>query len=107
MRLIYNNIIPFKGFKAINICGLVFVRKGCIMDEVSLNHEAIHSAQIFEWMILPFYALYFIEWIYHFIRTQDSKMAYHAISFEKEAYSNQADLEYLKKRKHFSNYKDS
>jgi hypothetical protein len=28
MKVIYNNIIPFKGYKAINLLGLVFVRKG-------------------------------------------------------------------------------
>ena len=28
MKVIYNNLIPFKGYKAINIFGLVFVRKG-------------------------------------------------------------------------------
>lgn len=28
MKVIYNNIIPFKGYKAINLFGLVFVRKG-------------------------------------------------------------------------------
>lgn len=30
MKVIYNNLIPFKGYKAINIFGLVFVRKGAL-----------------------------------------------------------------------------
>jgi hypothetical protein len=44
MKLIYNNIIPFKGFKAINLFGLCFVRKGMKMFEKDINHESIHTA---------------------------------------------------------------
>ena len=32
MKVIYNNLIPFKGYKAINIFGLVFVRKWYVVD---------------------------------------------------------------------------
>ena len=34
MRIIYNNIIPFKGFGAMNILGLVFSRKPA--EEITL-----------------------------------------------------------------------
>lgn len=37
MKVIYNNIIPFKGYKAINLFGLVFVRKGAKFTEVDYN----------------------------------------------------------------------
>ena len=30
MIKIRNNIIPFKGYKAINICGILFIRKEVI-----------------------------------------------------------------------------
>ena len=43
MKLIYNNIIPFKGFKAMNLFGLCFVRKGMKMSEKDINHKSIHS----------------------------------------------------------------
>ena len=39
MKIIYNNIIPFKGFKAINLFGIIFVRKGCKMNNIDINHE--------------------------------------------------------------------
>lgn len=39
MKVIYNNLIPFKGYKAINIFGLVFVRKGAKFTEVDYNHN--------------------------------------------------------------------
>lgn len=37
MKVIYNNIIPFKGYKAINLFGLVFVRKGAKFTEVDIS----------------------------------------------------------------------
>lgn len=43
MKVIYNNIIPFPDFKAINLFGVLFVRKGCTMSESDINHEMIFS----------------------------------------------------------------
>lgn len=43
MKIIYNNIIPFKGFKAINLFGILFVRKNKSLSNKDINHEAIHS----------------------------------------------------------------
>jgi len=42
--VIYNKIIPFKGYKAINLFEFIFVRKGSTFTEKDLNHEKIHSA---------------------------------------------------------------
>lgn len=55
MKVIYNNIIPFKGYKAINLLGLVFVRKGAKFTEVDYNHEHIHSKQMAEMLWIFFY----------------------------------------------------
>lgn len=44
MKIIYNNVIPFKGFKAINLFGIVFVKNECKMNNIDINHEKIHSA---------------------------------------------------------------
>lgn len=41
MKVIYNKIIPFKGYKCINLFGVLFVRKGCTMRESDYNHEAL------------------------------------------------------------------
>lgn len=105
MKIIYNNIIPFKGFKAINLFGILFVRKGCIMKDIDINHEAIHTAQMKELLYIPFYIIYFIEWIIKLIQIGNFYFAYRCISFEVEAYSNQNDLQYLKKRKHYNQWK--
>lgn len=102
MKLIYNNIIPFKGFKAINLFGLCFVRNGMKMSDRDINHEKIHTSQMKELLYLPFYLLYFGEWV---VRLFMKGNAYRNISFEKEAYTNENDLTYLTRRKHYGMWK--
>lgn len=97
MRIVRNNIIPFPGFKAINLFGILFVRKNYNIDRITLNHEKIHTAQIKEMLYVFFYLWYAIEW---FIRLPFGN-AYRNISFEREAYANQDDLNYLENRKRF------
>lgn len=64
MKVIYNKIIPFKGYKCINLFGVLFVRKGCTMRESDYNHEAIHTKQMKELLYVSFYILYLLEWLY-------------------------------------------
>lgn len=100
MKIIYNNIIPFKGFRAINLFGIIFAKKGHTLNEISINHEAIHTAQMKELLYIPYYIWYLIEWIT--LLFKDYKTAYKNIRFEKEACKNKHNLEYLKTRKHYN-----
>lgn len=102
MKIIYNNIIPFKGFKAINLFGILFVRNGCRINIYDINHEEIHTKQMKELLYIGFYIWYFIEWAILFIKYRNSNKAYKNIRFEKEAYSNQDDLDYICCRKHYN-----
>lgn len=102
MKIIYNNIIPFKGFKCINLFGVLFVRKGCFMSEEDLNHERIHTAQMKEMLYVGFYIWYFVEWL---IRLLGKGNAYRNLGFEKEAYSNDENLTYLATRPRFAWWK--
>jgi len=100
MIIIRNKIIPFKGFKCINLFGVLFVRKECgDVTKTDINHEAIHTAQMRELMYVPFYVLYIVEWMYRLFQKSN---AYRNISFEREAYDNQYNYTYLAKRKHYS-----
>ena len=94
MKIIYNNIIPFPGFKAINLFGVLFVRKGCTMSESDINHEMIHTAQMKEMGYVLFYLWYLLEWLIKLVKLGDSNKAYRAISFEREAYGNEKSLTY-------------
>lgn len=48
MKIIYNNVLPIKGYIAINIFGLIFARKKMMayqdsIKNVIINHELIHT----------------------------------------------------------------
>lgn len=98
MKIIRNKYIPFSGYKAMNLFGVLFVRGNAIIDEKTLNHEKIHTAQIKEMLYVFFYVWYVIEWL---IRLPKGN-AYRNISFEREAYTNDKNPNYLKTRKHFA-----
>ena len=106
MKIIYNKFIPFKGFIAINLFGIIFVRKeykNCLYRSV-INHENIHTAQMKEMLYIFFYIWYFVEWVIKCFK-YGSNEAYFRISFEREAYSNEYNYDYLSKRKHYSWFK--
>lgn len=98
--IIYNKIIPFKGYKAINLFGFIFARTK--LSDVDINHERIHTAQMRELLFIFFYIWYLIEWLVRSIIYWDTSKAYGNICFEKEAYNNQDNLEYLNNRKFFA-----
>ena len=111
--IIKNNIIPFGGYKVINLFGLIFTKSDLT------DHENIHSVQILEcaiafaililfglewvWLAIPsFYIWYGLEYL--IIRLKDSQNdCYRDVSFEEEAYMNEDNLQYLEgQRKMFS-----
>ena len=91
--------MPFKGFTAINLLGMLFVHPGVYLSDELMNHERIHTAQQREMLIVFFYLAYCIEWL---VRLPMRGNAYRNISFEREAYANQRNLDYLKYRRHFA-----
>lgn len=85
---------------------MLFVKKGCEVDEVVLNHEKIHTRQMTELLIIPFYIIYVLEWAIRVIGNGGKGIeAYRSISFEREAYENERDLNYLNHRKHFAQWR--
>lgn len=99
MKIIYNSLIPVKGFIAMNLFGVLFVRKDSKLKDTTLNHETIHTEQMKELGYVPFYIIYVLEWI---VRLFMSGNAYRNISFEQEAYDNQSDPYYLNTRKRYN-----
>ncbi|UJH66430.1 hypothetical protein [Allomuricauda sp. SCSIO 65647] len=70
-------------------------------DTVLINHERIHLRQQQELLILPFYLLYVAEWLLRIVLYLNAYRAYQNISFEREAYANEHDPDYLSTRKTF------
>jgi len=91
-------LVP-KGYTGITVFPFVFVKhKDLKGDKVLINHESIHLKQQLELLVLPFYMFYFIEFVIRFIQYGNWYRAYRNISFEREAYINENNLDYLKTR---------
>lgn len=104
MNIIRNKYIPFGGFRAINLFGVLFVKGNSYISQQTINHESIHTAQMKELAYIGFYLWYVIEWIVRVLITKDrlSHRAYRNISFEREAYSRQSDTSYLTYRMRYA-----
>ncbi|MDE6717696.1 MAG: hypothetical protein K2J70_05835 [Muribaculaceae bacterium] len=101
MKIIYNRILPVgRRFHAINLFGILFAKGPC--DRVMINHEKIHTAQMREFLFIGFYLLYILEWLFRLFQYRNLFLAYRNISFEREAYSHEADLQYLTSRPRFA-----
>ena len=94
-----SNVAPIEIW-AINIGVLIFC-KGELSD-TEKNHEIIHYKQTVELLFVGFWVLYFMFWVWGLLIYRNGAKAYRMIPFEKEAYSNEGDLDYLKKRKLYS-----
>lgn len=99
-------LIP-KGFRGITLFPFIIVSERAMrQDEVMINHEKIHIRQQLELLVIPFFIWYCIEFLIRWIVLKDKNVAYRKISFEREAYENEKDLNYLKQRSfwRFLNY---
>ncbi len=105
MKIVRNNIIPFKGYKAINIFGILFVRGDAVMASTDINHESIHTAQMKEMLYVFFYLWYVIEWLVRLVQYRNAHTAYRNIGFEREAYMNQGNMGYLQGRGRYAWWK--
>ncbi len=102
MKVIENKYIPFPGYKAINLFGILFIRKNARIDDITLNHEAIHTAQMKELWYVLFYLWYVVDWLVKLVIYRNFRDAYVNVVFEREAYANDEDENYLKDRKRFA-----
>lgn len=78
----------------------ILVKNDALKEDKSLiNHEQIHLAQQLELLVVPFYVLYLLNYLANLVRYRSHHQAYLQICFEREAFANELDLNYLKKRK--------
>lgn len=102
-RILVTKLIP-KGI-CLNLFGLFLTQDKSWINKYVINHELIHSAQQKELLWIPFYIIYLIEWIILLCRYANWNKAYKNISFEKEAYKNDKNLNYLNIRKPFAQWR--
>jgi len=102
-RIIENKLLPFPGFVAMNLFGVILTRDRSSITWRTLSHEAIHTAQMRELLYIGFYVIYFLEWIYRLVF--HTKTAYRGLSFEVEAYDHQGEDDYLIHRRRFAQWR--
>lgn len=91
MKIVYNSFLPFPGYAAIMLFGCIFARKKYKpLSRITINHEAIHDAQASDcggyWR---YYWKYLKQWV---------KYGYRESPFEREAYANERNMNYLQTR---------
>lgn len=98
MVFISKYLVP-KGYTGITLYPFVFLKHKTLKNNiVLLNHEKIHLRQQIEMLVLPFYIWYGFEFVLRFIQLKNWHAAYKNISFEREAYLNEKNLQYLNDR---------
>jgi hypothetical protein len=99
MIVLVNRYLLRKNFLGITLWPFIILKKKELrLDTVFINHEKIHLRQQIELLILVFYLWYIIEYLIRLLQYRSRRPAYRNISFEREAYANEKDLDYLKKR---------
>ncbi|QNL47712.1 hypothetical protein H8S90_12835 [Olivibacter sp. SDN3] len=101
MKVYY--IIPSRSkIQAMALWPVVLANKSIKNKQLSdriLLHEKIHHRQQIEMLVLPFYIWYVMEWLFKWAIYKKRHQAYKALSFEREAYSNDSQPNYLETRK--------
>jgi hypothetical protein len=94
MKIVYNNIIPFRGFVAMMFFGVIIAKRSAKpLSPRIINHEEIHAAQAKECGgYIFFYPMYLRLWV---------KYGYRNCPFEREAYDNDRNFDYLLSRNAF------
>jgi hypothetical protein len=103
--IIFNDKIVYvlsglqKWVGGITIFPFIFLKDNQRDNKIIQNHERIHIWQQAECLLILFPIIYFgnYGWL-RLIKKMDHMTAYKNICFEKEAYSNQKDLTYIKNR---------
>lgn len=89
-----------KNFRGLAIFPFIFLKDKVLKEnQTMLHHEKIHFRQQIEMLLVFFYLWYLIEFLIRWIQFKNPTQAYANISFEKEAYANESNFNYLKNRK--------
>jgi len=98
MIFVSKYLVP-KGYLGLAFYPFVFLKSNDLkINTILVNHENIHLKQQLELLVLPFYLVYFIEFLFRLFQYKNWYLAYRNISFEREAYTNERRLDYLNHR---------
>ncbi|KRD59637.1 hypothetical protein ASE40_11030 [Flavobacterium sp. Root935] len=94
-------LIP-KGYRGMAVFPFILIKYDFDKSNgVFVNHEKIHLRQQLELLVIPFFIWYVLEYLIRLVQYQNMDLAYRNISFEREAYAKETELDYLKNRSFF------
>lgn len=100
MIVVVVNRLFAKKFRGLAVYPFIFLKdKQLRNNPIILNHEKIHLRQQLELLWIFFFLWYGIEFLIRWIQFKDSNLAYFNISFEREAYGNEDNIDFLNHRK--------
>lgn len=105
MKIIESKVIPFKGYLAINLFGIVFTRNlsEFVSNPANIRHEYTHTLQWRELWYVGFIFIYLYYWLHNMIcKGMSAKQAYKYIPLEREAYLTENTDWYNKHREKFA-----
>jgi hypothetical protein len=106
MILVSHKILTKMKVNGITLFPFIILRnKDFKNNKILINHEKIHLRQQLELLIIFFYIWYVVEYYYWLVKLKNKHLAYRNISFEREAYAMEEDLNYLETRKFWSFFK--
>ena len=81
---------------------IIYRDKSLLTNKRLLNHEMIHFHQAALLLFVPFWIIYVGHFVVNLVRYCNSDRAYRNICFEREAYANDENLQYLIERKPYA-----
>lgn len=102
MILVFKHVF-YKNYVGLSFWPFIILKNDSLKTDIILiNHEKIHLKQQLELLILPFYIIYLTEWLLRSLFYLSFYSGYQNISFEREAYMNEHNLNYTNERRAFS-----
>lgn len=99
MFLIVSKYLIPKGYAGMTFFPFIILKhESYLNNKTTINHEKIHIRQQLELLVLPFYVIYFANLFFNYLKFKNFEKAYRNIIFEREAYANEKNLDYLKSR---------
>ncbi len=103
MIIVCQRLLKNTKISGITLFPFIILQKKEYKDRpILINHEKIHLRQQLELLIIFFYLWYFVEFHFWLIKYRNLDKAYRSISFERESYDNEHNLNYLASRKRWS-----
>ena len=102
MILVFKHLF-YRNYVGLSVWPFIILKDDALKDDtVLINHEKIHLKQQLELLVLPFYLWYVTEWLVRSLLLLSFYRGYQNISFEREAYFNEHNLDYPEQRSVFS-----